>query len=216
MLRKLRIGFDLDNILNNLTETLIEVYNKDANDNLTMEQIVTYKIDSYTKPGYKISDYFKDPAIWMRVLPIPQSQEYLKILNDDYDVRIVSASHLGDMPIKYRWLKTYFSFLKRPQIWTVFDKDWVDLDILVDDCLDNHKNGKFYKIALQYPWNETEDANIHRATDFGEIFQLIKDFDRQRTAEYETKETKRRNEILESYNSITSNLSTSVSTRASL
>lgn len=67
MLRKLRIGFDLDNILNNLTETLIEVYNKDSGDNLTMEQIVTYKIDSYTKPGYKISDYLKDPAIWMRV-----------------------------------------------------------------------------------------------------------------------------------------------------
>lgn len=217
MLRKLRIGFDLDNILNNLTETLIEVYNKDSGDNLTMDQIVTYKIDSYTKPGYKISDYFKDPALWMRVLPIPQSPEYLKILNDDYDVRILSASHLGDMPIKYRWLKTYFSYLKRPQIWTVFDKDWVDLDILVDDCLDNHKNGKFYKIALQYPWNETDDADIHRAPDFGGIFQLIKDFDRQRTAEYEAKETKRRAEILESYNSISknNNLSTSVSTRAS-
>ena len=112
-MRKLRITVDLDNILNSLCETLLEVYNKDANDNLTIEQITKYKIDNFTKEGYKISEYFQSPALWMRVEPIYQAQEYLKILNDDYDLRIVSASHLGDMPVKYRWIKTYFNFLKR-------------------------------------------------------------------------------------------------------
>lgn len=178
MNRKLRIGFDLDNVINNLAETLIEVYNRDANDNLTLDQITKYKIDNFTKPGYKISDYLKDPALWMRVLPIYQSQEYLKILNDDYDVRIISASHLGDMPTKYRWIKTYFPFIKREQIWTVFDKDWVNVDILVDDCLDN-LTGDHKKIVLNYPWNNTDDKSIYRAYSFADIFSIIKKIDKE-------------------------------------
>lgn len=174
--KKLRVTVDLDNVLNNLTETLLEVYNKDSGDNLQIDQITKYKIDSFTKPGYKVSNYFKDPAIWMRVLPIYQSQEYMKLLNDDYELRIVSASHLGDMPIKYRWIKTYFPFIKREQIWTVFDKDWIKTDIHVDDCLDN-LTGDYEKIVFDYPWNQTDDKNIRRAYSFADIFRIIKEID---------------------------------------
>jgi len=102
--KNFRVICDLDNILNSLTKTLLAFYNKDSGDNLQIEDITKYKIDDFTKPEFKITDYFKDEKLWMALEPIYQSQEYLEILNQDYDLRIVTASHLYDMPIKYREL----------------------------------------------------------------------------------------------------------------
>lgn len=181
MSKKLRITCDLDNILNDLTVKLLEMYNKDSGDNLTINDITQYKIDSFTLPDYKITDYFQSPALWMRVEPLYQSQQYLHLLNDDYDLRIVSASHLGDMPVKYRWIKTYFPFLKREQIWTVFNKDWIESDIHIDDCTDNLINGSYSKILLDYPFNRHIDdceSDIIRCYNWREIFEAIREIEK--------------------------------------
>lgn len=179
MNKNFRVLCDLDNILNSLTQTLIDTYNKDSGDNLKIENITQYKIDNFTKPEYKITDYFKDEKMWMRVEPIVQAQEYLKIINQDYDLRIITASHIYDMPIKYRWLKTFFPFIDRKQIWTVFDKDWISATVLIDDCLDN-VGGNYKTILLDYPWNRSineETNNVFRAYDWQDIFMEIKRYE---------------------------------------
>lgn len=181
MNKNFRVLCDLDNILNSLTQTLIDTYNKDSGDNLKIENITQYKIDNFTKPEYKITDYFKDEKMWMRVEPIVQAQEYLKIINQDYDLRIITASHIYDMPIKYRWLKTFFPFIDRKQIWTVFDKDWISATVLIDDCLDN-VGGNYKTILLDYPWNRSineETNNVFRAYDWQDIFMEIKRYEQE-------------------------------------
>lgn len=181
MNKNFRVLCDLDNILNSLTQTLIDTYNKDSGDNLKIENITQYKIDSFTKPEFKITDYFKDEKMWMRVEPIVQAQEYLKIINQDYDLRIITASHIYDMPIKYRWLKTFFPFIDRKQIWTVFDKDWISATVLIDDCLDNI-GGNYKTILLDYPWNRSineETNNVFRAYDWQDIFMEIKRYEQE-------------------------------------
>lgn len=145
-----------------------------------MADITEYKIDKFTKPEAKITNYFQSDALWMRVLPIYQSQEYLKILNQDHDVRIVTASHLGDMPTKYRWIKVFFPFLKREQIWTIFDKQWIDCDVMIDDYQNNLIKGNYRKILLNYPWNEAFDAEQHyifRASNWNEIYREIQNIE---------------------------------------
>ena len=179
---KLKICCDLDNVLNTLTSTLIEIYNKDYDDNLTLDDITEYKIDKFTKQGVKVTDYFKSDELWMRVKPVYQAQEYLKILNQDYDLRIVSASHLGDMPTKYRWIKVFYPFLSREQIWTVFDKQWIDCDILIDDFQGNLISGKYHKILLDYPFNRSiddEKENIFRAYNWKDIFMEVKRYENE-------------------------------------
>ena len=181
MNKNFRVLCDLDNILNSLTQTLIDTYNKDSGDNLKIENITQYKIDNFTKSEYKITDYFKDEKMWMRVEPIVQAQEYLKIINQDYDLRIITASHIYDMPIKYRWLKTFFPFIDRKQIWTVFDKDWISATVLIDDCLDN-VGGNYKTILLDYPWNRSineETNNVFRAYDWQDIFMEIKRYEQE-------------------------------------
>lgn len=182
MSSRIKICCDLDNILNTLTETLIEIYNKDHDDNLSINDITEYKIDKFIKQGVKATDYFKSDELWMRVKPIKQAQEYLKILNQDYDLRIVSASHLGDMPTKYRWIKVFYPFLTREQIWTVFDKQWIDCNILIDDFQGNLIGGKYHKILLDYPFNRSIDdkkENIFRAYSWEDIFMEVKRYEKE-------------------------------------
>lgn len=183
---KLKICCDLDNVLNTLTSTLIEIYNKDYNDNLILDNITEYKIDKFVKQGVKVTDYFKSDELWMRVKPVYQAQEYLKILNQDYDLRIVSASHIGDMPTKYRWIKVFYPFLSREQIWTVFDKQWINCDILIDDFQGNLIGGNYHKILLDYPFNRNindKKENIFRAYNWKDIFMEVKRYENEKINE---------------------------------
>ena len=47
------IACDVDNVLNNLTESVLKVYNSDYNDNLKIEDIKSYGIEDYVKPEFK-------------------------------------------------------------------------------------------------------------------------------------------------------------------
>ena len=48
--RPWRIGVDCDNVINNLVESIIDVYNKDYNDNLSVANITTLKM--YLKTSF--------------------------------------------------------------------------------------------------------------------------------------------------------------------
>ena len=45
----MKILIDCDNILNNLTEVVLKIYNEDWNDNLKMDDIVKYQIENFIK-----------------------------------------------------------------------------------------------------------------------------------------------------------------------
>ena len=45
----MRIGIDIDDVLNNLTECVLEVYNKDSGDNLTIDKITEYDMKQFVK-----------------------------------------------------------------------------------------------------------------------------------------------------------------------
>ena len=60
------IGVDCDNVLNNLTESVLKVYNEDYNDDLTPDDITDYYIENFVKPECKDNFYklFTDKRVW--------------------------------------------------------------------------------------------------------------------------------------------------------
>lgn len=52
------ISCDIDCVLNNLVEIVLEQYNADSGDNLTVDKITDYKIANFTMAGYDITKYF--------------------------------------------------------------------------------------------------------------------------------------------------------------
>jgi len=156
----LKIGSDIDNVLNNLTEVVLDIYNKDSGDNLKIEDIKTYKIDPYMKQEYmcKLKDYFHQAC--SIVTPINDSQKYLeKIYNDGHEICIVTSSYFCDMTIKYDWIKKHYPFIKKDKVWVVHDKPMLKLDYLFDDRLANLIDGEYKKVLFSYPWNENMNKN---------------------------------------------------------
>ena len=74
------IACDVDNVLNNLTESILKVYNSDHNDNLKVEDITSYGIENFVKPEFK-ADFprlFLDKRVWKGISVVPNCIEVLK------------------------------------------------------------------------------------------------------------------------------------------
>ena len=58
------IAVDIDNVLNNLTEKVIELYNADSGDCLALSDITCYSIESFMKPDFhhRLGYYFSCAA----------------------------------------------------------------------------------------------------------------------------------------------------------
>ena len=61
------------------------------------------------------------------------------------------------------------------QIICIHDKSLLNVDWLVDDCLDNLKCGNFNKIVLDAPYNRN-DKELLRAHDLKEVYEIIDNF----------------------------------------
>ena len=102
--------------------------------------------------------------------------EVLKVLNEKYEVFIVSAAmeFPGSLPEKYDWLKEYFPFISWQQIVFCGSKTVVQGDIMLDDHFKNLDNFKGQTILFTQPHNEGHDDRGHtRVSGWNDIKKLL-------------------------------------------
>lgn len=156
------IACDVDNILNNLTESVLKVYNADHNDNLKIENIKSYGIEEYVKPEFKkdFPSLFLDKRVWKGVSVMPGCIEVLKKWYDNgHEIYFVTATNTENMHKKAEWLQRTFPFMDvRKNLICMQKKQMLsgNIDVLIDDCIDNLDNGKYHSIVFDYPWNQDE------------------------------------------------------------
>ena len=156
------IACDVDNVLNNLTESVLKVYNADHNDNLKIEDIKSYSIEDYVKPEFKkgFPSLFLDKRVWKGISVIPDCVEVLKKWYDNgHEIYFVTATNTENMHKKAEWLQRTFPFMDvRKNLICMQKKQMLsgNIDVLIDDCIDNLDNGKYHSIVFDYPWNQDE------------------------------------------------------------
>jgi len=172
----MKILIDCDNILNNLTEVVLKIYNEDWNDNLKMDDIVKYQIENFIKQPAKekFYKYFTQKRVWKQISPIADSIKYInKLREDGHDLYLCTKTEPYNAYKKSEWCFRNYGFKPRKNFLCVPDKTMIRADILIDDCLDNF-GGQDYSIVLDYPWNRnTDDENIIRASSWKEIYNII-------------------------------------------
>lgn len=175
------IGVDCDNVLNNLTESVLKVYNEDYNDNLTPNDITDYYIENFVKPEYKDNFYklFTDKRVWKGISVIDGCADVLKKWNDlGHTIYIVTSTEPANILKKANWLQRTLPFLNiRKRLICIQKKQLLsEIDVLIDDCYDNLIGGKYSKIVLDYPWNRNYDDDKHfvrRCKDWSEIDERL-------------------------------------------
>ena len=171
------IGIDIDNVLNNLCEAVLSVYNEEADDNLKVSDITKYNIENFVKPQYKdnFKHYFLDNRVWKRMKYVDGCREYIaKLFNDGHDIYFRTKTEMKNAPKKEGYLQRTFPYINiRKKLIVCSDKTMIRADVLIDDCLDNF-GGQDYSIVLDYPWNRnTNNENILRAFSWKEIYEIL-------------------------------------------
>jgi 5'(3')-deoxyribonucleotidase len=172
------VGFDLDSVLNDLTESWMAAYNKDYNDNMDRSKILTWDTHKWVKPecGKKIYDYLKQPG-WFRNLGVqPGAPEVTKWLSelDCYNLHVVTAYSPSTCMDKVGFLAEHYPWIPEKNIIFCNDKGKIKMNYLIDDGPHNIEafDGGL-GIVLDYPYNRNIKKNHIRIYDMLELFDFF-------------------------------------------
>ena len=166
---------DIDNVLNNFTETVLNFYNKDYNTHFHMSDIYKYSMEETLGIPYKtLYKYFTNVELLNACQPLKDAQKYLKILNELTIMYIVTARDFRQLCDIDLWFERNYPFIKTEQIIRCRDKHLVQGDIRIDDHYDNLKYSKGGKILFNYPFNENldlSDTMVYRVSSWEQCFR---------------------------------------------
>lgn len=179
MNKNLKIAIDVDNVLNNLNERTVELFNQTFAQNICLEDITSYNLFECL-PYDQAESYIKlweSRELWRSLTPPKDAVFAMEELCRDYDVYVVTASRPQTFLWKYEWLLNWFPSIDPDRICCVQDKSLLDVDVIVDDCVEQLKSKVGWtRICFDQPWNRDvhdEVYGIHRAKDWNEILEAV-------------------------------------------
>ena len=177
----MKIGLDVDNTIVNTTSCVIAQHYADTGERLTLDDIKTYYIENYVSDDYKDDFHliFLKKEMWKRVKVIPHCVEVIKRLHDNGDsIYFVTSTEPQNVEKKARFLQRTFPFLDiRKRLITTHCKQMIKCDVLIDDYEENLKNGSYFGILMNYPWNrnfdDASDDKIYRVFDWTQVEPML-------------------------------------------
>lgn len=180
----MKIGIDLDNIVVNTTESVIEYLNERIpNLNLNIKDCKQYWLEKNLPHGYEliVQEAFESKYMWKKVKVIKGAKKYInKLREEGHEIYFVTSSLPENLRKKIKHLERELDFFEPGYIWrhtiNIHKKQLLDLDVLIDDCIDNLNGGRKYtSICLDYPWNRNvTDHSIIHCDSWKEIYYEVK------------------------------------------
>ena len=126
----------------------------------------------------QITDALWDVELWKDVKPIEGADVYIKKLIDDgFDVYLATASHAKYFNDKFvHVINKYFPFIAEDHIITIHSKQLLKGLVLVDDYIENLKDGEYYGILFTSYYNKNivaSNYNVFRVTTWEQCYNLI-------------------------------------------
>ena len=177
---KYTIAVDIDDVLNNLNDRVIQMFNEEYNASVTADMFTSYDIykclpfeeaENYTK-------FWLREDVWRSLSPIWHSQWGLKkLIEEGYNVVLATSTHYTNFAWKIEWLQEYFPFIDISKVICISDKGLLNVDIMIDDCAEKLiSNIRCHRICLDKTWNRNihdEAYGIHRCKDWDEIIKTV-------------------------------------------
>lgn len=131
-----RIAIDMDEVMADLVSKHLNLYNKDYNETLTLDDLQGIKLREL-RPHLieEIRNYLRDPSFFRDLEVMKDSQEVIQELSEHYDVFITTAAmeYPTSFEAKYEWLKEHFPFLNDQHFVFCGSKSIIQADYLIDD-----------------------------------------------------------------------------------
>ena len=181
----MKIGIDIDNVITNTTECVINYINKRLDLGLKLEDITEYWLEKVIPPqyGWIVNQAFSDSEMWKNVWLIDDAKRSIpEIIREGHKVYFVTSTTSDNFRKKIKFLQReldlFPGYAERNTI-SIKNKQLLQLDILVDDCLENLTGDRTYlSLCYDYPWNRNfvdySEENFLRVFSWQDIYDIIK------------------------------------------
>lgn len=181
-MKKLTILVDMDDTIENLSESWIKFINNRYGTSVKPEDVTEWSIEKAFPELSADCVYavLNEKALWESVKPLPGAVKYLKRLIDDGNqVIIVTASHPNTIMMKMNLvLSRYFPFISYQNVVIASKKQLVRGDFLIDDN-PNNMGGEYKGLLLTANHNlsvsdeRLVEMNAVRVGNWEEVYELI-------------------------------------------
>lgn len=179
MSKNLIIGCDLDDTMTNLLDSWILWLNNKYNLKVIKDSIIDWNMEK-AFPFLtldQICEPLRIPNFWDTVYPRENADKIIKrIMEDGHQFYVVTSTDYRVMPEKAkRCLFKHFPFLNKSQLIITYNKQLLNLDVLIDDALHNLDGGKYIKILMDMPYNrQSNNIEDFRVFNWDDIYSIIK------------------------------------------
>lgn len=178
---KYKIAVDVDSVLNNLEDELVALYNRTYEDQISVDMFTNFNWYACFpfEVASRLDELLLRKELWDTLAPVKDSQRSLKsLINNDIEVYVATATNPVNFPWKVTWIMKKFPFIDEKHIICIHNKSLLDVDFLIDDCIDQLLATKYsHRICLDRNWNRDvydECHSIHRCFNWKEIVTTIK------------------------------------------
>lgn len=150
----LLIGVDVDDVVLNLMDNWLSIYNHDFNDNLKKEQVTDWDVSRFVHPLAKtrIYEYLENGLIFSNSKPVEGALNGIHILKSlGYRIIYITATNPSD--IKFEWLSRNGFIDESDDFVVAKDKSLIRASMLIDDNYDNVSSFLGIGVLMNQPWN---------------------------------------------------------------
>ncbi|MBQ7980244.1 MAG: HAD hydrolase-like protein [Oscillospiraceae bacterium] len=175
---------DMDDTIENLTETWINYANKRFGTSVNAADITTWD-PSEAFPNVAHEDMYAlllEDELYETVKPFEGSAHYLeKLIADGHEIFIVTNSPYQVMKVKTeKVLFRYFPFISWKNVIITGSKHLIKGDVLIDDGVHNLEKGDYAKLLFTAPHNRSynaEENGMVRVGSWEEVYGVIKSYE---------------------------------------
>ena len=177
---------DIDNVICNLQEAVVGLFNERYGTNYTLEDFNDYNIENVLsmQEASLMKEMYSENGIYDFVKPIAKSQNGLKkLINSGHQVYLVTDAIPRIYHEKVEWVHHFFPFIDDAHIVAMKHKHLFKCDIMIEDNMQNLISGAHYdRICFDYPWNRNfhdHIYDIYRCEDWDVIVDVINSFNKE-------------------------------------
>ena len=174
------IACDIDNVINNLQEAVINLFNERHGTTYTLDDFHDYNVENVlpVKEAIAMKEMFGESGIYDYVKPIVGSRDGLqKLINDGHQVYLVTDAVPKNYNEKIEWVKHFFPFIDEAHIVAMKHKHLFKCDLMYEDNIHNLLAGvSYHRVCMDYPWNRNVKDyvyDVHRCTCWNEFLNVV-------------------------------------------
>ena len=156
-----RILVDMDGVLADVYTRFLEMYEEETGKRRSLDEITGIKEGEAFPEVFR---WVETPGFFRNIPVIPDSQRVLKLLNETYEILIVSMAteYPASLTDKQLWLNEHFPFISWKQVVFCGNKSLIPADLMIDDHFKNLDNFIGETIMFIQPHNINKKDHRHK------------------------------------------------------